>query len=478
MLPVYPCENPSATVRLARFLGHTHWIIRTVLLAACLTQTCVAQTGDVLQAPIAKELTVTSIRFVPPAVEFAVDDDFDPTKDRIVCGLGPGIIPLEGSPKKIEGGNRFSAALKLPSGASSDARPRLWHIRRDALAQLTADWPSGVPQLSTVDSVGPGGETAWVRAGRFSGIRVGTSWWRRGSGQPLMRLDVRLVAEELCFCRCVQLAAGARLNPGDAVELWPGPGEAREGRLRTAISFIDAGKEDPFVWLPRISPRSCPADARFDFYRDGKYVGFGVAERSDDRFWYARLLRQACSGPVQVGDDAVVRTFQDAAAGRIRARVFARNKEGWLATAGEAEGLKPGQIGIVYRDRLPIGSVEVRRVQDAYCTTGELFEPARTPGGSLPAERRSLQLLDEIRFGSEEKSGERVGTIREIAPGGFVIAALSGSARLNRALCIQSRGQFVGVAGLFHAQDGQAIGMIVEESLMAAVQPGFELWSR
>lgn len=478
MLQATPGGCIDAGDRSTRFNWYPVTLVRLFIYAACLTDSGWAQSQPALQTPLVTELTVAAVRLVPPSVEFAAAEDFNPSQDRIACGLGTVMIPLDGLPTKTGDGSRYSVSLKIPPGTSTDARPRLWKIRRDALALLSTEWPSGVPQLSTIDSVGPGGEAAWVRAGKLSGIRVGSSWWRRVSGQPLMRLDVRFVAEELCFCRCVQLAAGARLNPGDAVELWPGSGEAREGRLRTAVSFIDVGKDDPFVWLPRISPRACPADARFDFYRDGKYVGFGVAERSDDRFWYARLLRQAGSQPLQVGDDAVVRTFQDAVAGRIRARVFARSKEGWLATAGEAEGIKPGHVGVVYRDRQPIGSVEVRRVQDAYCTTGDLLEPARSAGAPQPAERRSLHLLDEIRFGGEEKVGNRIGTIREIIPGGFVTVDVAAPALLNRALCIQSRDQIVGVAALFHAQESHAVGMIIEESLLANVQPGFELWSR
>lgn len=449
-----------------------------LLNSICQTHVSFAQSLPSQQLRITNELSVHSFRLVPPSVEFLPVGDFDPASDRVVCALDAEILDVVGLPTPVENSARYSISLKIPASFDKTASPRVWQIRRNALALLASTWPSEASLHSIIDSTGPGGDSAWVRAGANAGIRVGNTWWRRVGGQPHMRLDVRFVSDDLCYCRCVRLAAGAAVVGGDAVELWPSPADSREGRLRTAVSFIDSGQDDPFVWLPRIAPRTCPADARFDFYRAGQYVGFGVAERSDDRFWYVRLLKQACTGPVQVGDDAVARTFQDAAAGRVRARVFANSKEGWLVTAGESEGLKPSHAGVVFRDNRPIGTVEVRRVQEAYCTTGELIAPRNDPGDSPSAERRTLRVLDEVRFGNAERLGVRVGWIRGISSGGFVSVTLEGKAPMGLPLCVQARGRTIGVVALFDAGEKNALGAVFEQSPLEPLEIGLELWSR
>lgn len=424
------------------------------------------------QPSIGVEVTVVAHRFVPPTIEFEAGAGFDPNKDLIVAAMGTNILTPISSPVAIAGTERFSLGFRNLSEFPSDARPHVWRVQREAIALLANSWPHEAPFISTVDSVGPAGESVWIRAGTNAGIHVGQSWWRRVNGQPHLRFDVRFVSEDVCHCRCIRLAAGARVASGDAVELWPGPGDIREGRLRSAVSYIDTGQDDPFVWLPRIKPTMCPADPRFDFYRNGEYVGYGVAERADERFWYVRLLKQAGTSPLQIGDDAICRTFQDAAAGRIRARVFAKSKEGWLVSAGEAEGLKPGQTGTAYRKNQRLGSVELRRVQEAYCTTSDVFAPTDSKNSSPSSERPALQLLDEIRFDPQPPHHEPTARIRSIASGGFIVASLGNQTPLNQCLLIEDEGRVVGVAAIFAIVDGAGVGMILGESLLAPAKAG------
>ncbi|MBI5865783.1 MAG: hypothetical protein HZB38_15025 [Planctomycetes bacterium] len=335
-------------------------------------------------------LTVVRWQADPPTIEIEPPQDgFDPLLDRVIVGDDSGPLGRTTQNGEEAESGRFRLPMELAAGVKlPSAGVRAWLVPRDLVRRLRPEWPTGAPLLTTIENVGPGGESAWIRAGELQGVNKGQSWWRRVNGQPMYRLDVRYSGPDVSFCRVLRLAAEVRPAVEDAVALWPGPGEIREGRLSSAVSQIDTKQADPIVWVAKPPQPPCPSDARFDFYRNGRYVGYGVTERSDARFWYARLLAQACAGPLQVGDDAVVRTFADAASARSRGHVFASTQEGWLVTAGETDGVAAGMPAVVLRNGSPIGTVEIRRVQNAYCIVGDLIRPEG-------AAADSLQRLDE-----------------------------------------------------------------------------------
>jgi len=432
------------------------------LVALLLAAPALAQPTDAIQVA-----TIVSARSVAESLELTIlSSGFEPGHDRLLVAdrttpLGwADWVRAAAAPSHV-----VAVVVSAPGSAAARANDlRAWRVRSDLPAALAKSWPAGAPLLAAVESVGPGGESVWISAGSRAGVQSGQSWWRRVNGQPMLRFDVRFVAAGLCYCRSVPLAVGVAPHAGDAVALWPGPGDERDGRFASAVSLVDTTQADPLVWIamPRRAPTS--REPRFDFFRNGTYIGHGVAERNSDAFWYTRVLGPACSGPVHVGDDAVPRTLADVAAGRITGRVFAQSAEGWLVTAGESDGVRVLQQATLVRGGAVLGLVEVRRVQNAYCTiTGVLPSNGTVPGTSMGA-ADSVQLLDEVRFGRPRGAPLRVGVIESVLPGGvFAAQTTISNPPIGQALAIEQSGATIGAAVLVQASSETAIGFALTE---------------
>jgi hypothetical protein len=462
--PLRRFASPQASNRLGAFVAF-------VLASANFG---LAQSSDAIQPA-----TIVSAREVNDAIELTVlASGFDARHDRLL--LADRAIPLGWADAlhAADAPNQFVARLRpvtdvVPAGADT---LRAWRVRADLIATLVRSWPAGAPLLASVESVGPGAQSVWISAGGRAGILPGQSWWRRVNGQPMLRFEVRFVAADVCYCRVAPLAGGVLPNVGDAVALWPGPGEQREGRLTSAVSLVDTTQADPLVWIPMPPRAAVPREPRFDFFRAGQYVGHGVAERSSDAFCYARVLAPACSGPIRVGDDAVPRTLADIAAGRVTGRVFAQSSEGWLVTAGESDGIKLFQQATLVRGGAVFGLVEVRRVQNAYCTITGVLPPGGAVPGTASGEKDSVQLLDEVRFGRPTGTSKRVGVIESILPNGaFSAHTTIANAPVGQAVAIELGGATVGAAVLVTASEQSAIGFALVESLLLPLAPGMEL---
>src|SRR5262249_47885938 len=155
---------------------------------------------------------------------------------------------------------------------------------------------------------------------------------------------------------------------------WSAIGKERKRRSISAVCFVQEAPESPMIWIAAPPETPVPEEPRVEFLRDGKYVGFGIVERRDSRFWYVRPLAPACLQSIRVGDDATIRTLADIRAQSYSARVFAQTSEGCLITAGEPDGVAVGQIGLLLRGGVPIGRVEVKRAQGGYATCVRVSE--------------------------------------------------------------------------------------------------------
>jgi hypothetical protein len=347
------------------------------------------------------------------------------------------------------------------------AQPRAWWIRPDALGSLLEQWPVGGELLAPLDSVGPAARSAWVRAGANHGMRHGDSWWARQHGQPVARLDVRLVEPDLCFCAVVPLVSELRLTPGEKVALWPGPGRRLRGQARSAVALVQPQENDQIVWVAAPRNVACPPEPRVDFYRAGRLLASGVAERRDERFWYVRALRTAGGEVLRVGDAAVIRTRADIARRRFAARIFEVTTEGFLINAGELDGLATGDTGVASRDGQTLGSAVIQKVQRSYA----IVRPRGSPPGA------ELRVGDQLRFAPPPEPGKTVAMIEHATAETLFTArlVLPTSPPLLRPLAVRAAGETIGVAVLVAARGEQSLGFVFAESLTGPLVSGAEL---
>lgn len=351
---------------------------------------------------------------------------------------------------------------------------RGWLVRRDLVAELLTEWPDEGALEAELDTAGPGARSAWVRAGSDWGIRVGESWWRRVGGQPVARYDVRWVGPGVCFCAMTPLASAVPLRQGQRVALWPTPGERRDGRATTAVAFIESRGHEPLVWVAAPLGAACPTETHLDFFHEDRYVGYGVVERRDDRFWYANLVARRRGdefasfappvGELSVGDRVVVRTQADIDAGRLVMRVFELTPAGALLNAGENDGLRAGQRLTLYRAGSAAGTADVRRTQRSYA---EIVAVAGDGGPPL-----ELRVDDELRLTAPPAGWRCVGALDEVRGGDLFTARLSAEVALRQVLAVRDGERTIGVACVVTVDGLLAGGFVFACSLTAPPRSG------
>lgn len=379
---------------------------------------------------------------------------------------------------------------------------RGWILPPDVLGTLVDHWPASADLQAEIDSVGPGGASVWVRAGSNQGVRAGDHWWLRVGGQPAASFDVRHVAADVCFCGVTQLARDMALSPGRVVALWPGPGQRRSGRATSAVAFLEERGSGTRVWIAAPVGADCPPEPHVEFYRGGRYVGHGLVEQRDERFWFARLLPTAAdvtersgvnaraispasipatqtvptSPPAPavapprlcVGDDVVIRTQADIEARRFVARVFDLAPAGALITAGEADQLATGDVLTAYRNGAEIGRVAVRMVQRSYAAVG--------PPDSEVAPAFELRVGDELRVGPLPPPPVVVGSVHQVTGESLFTARLTSAAPPpGTPLSVRAAGRTVGVALLLATSGGEAGGIVLPSSQTRPLAPGMQL---
>ena len=164
-----------------------------------------------------------------------------------------------------------------------------WPVPAQFTASLLDDWPAQTTVTAELDSVGPGLRSAWILAGARMGVVPGDSWWLRVGGQPIARFDVRATEPDLSFCAVTPLVSQAELFTGDRVEAWPAPGDAQSGLIRSAVAYVEDNPSGQFIWIAAPPRAEASAEPQIEVYRAGRFVGHGVVERQDERFWYARF---------------------------------------------------------------------------------------------------------------------------------------------------------------------------------------------
>ncbi len=414
--------------------------------------------------------------------------------------------PVDGEPPATV--YRYSGPIDLP-----DSRPRLsaWFVPADLKACLIDQWPRDLTLAAEVDSFGPGGRSAWVRAGSNDGVGVGDTWWLRIGGQPVARLETRLVDSAVSFCTVVPLVSGPPLRPAARVTLWPSPGAARLGMAVTAVVYIESGTSDPLVWVAAPPPIDTPPEPHLDFFREGRFVAHGIVEHQDDRFWYVRLVRPGPEAPVsptttrpaeagtavlpvvptpaptaptdsappdglpvRVGDDARIRTQADVDALRFIARVF-EVTSGWaLINAGETDGITVDRPAVAYRGAAPLGSARVTRVQRSYSVV--TLESSAAGHAERGREAAALQVGDYLRFVPPPPAAAPVATVDAVIGGDLFTATVTGpSVPLQTPLLVQSGGRTVGLAIAVVREGGQVGGFAVRASLAVPLAPGLVL---
>jgi len=428
------------------------------------------------------------------AVEWPAELDPKTTHRLIVAGDDGPIGWFE--PAEPSGDPALFEARDAVTGfETAPGHLRAWLVQPDVVAACRAAWPAAGALKTSVESVGPGGATAWLVSGTNQGIGRGDRWLLRLKGQPVAAFDVRTVAADVCFCSVVPLAAEVRLAVGDRVQLWPSPGERRSGTASSAVAYVETKDGKPRVWIAAPRGVACPPEAHVDFFSGGVYLAGGNIERGDERFWYVTLVDTATAAAVRVGDHAVIRTDEDIRRRRFVARVFNQTAEGWLISAGEIDGLATGQSGTAWRDGSVVGQVTVRRVQRSYA----VVQVAQMHAG------RSLEPLDEIRFDAATAglAQRAVGVIERVvdetlfsarltvpdpplltpvavrpadAPAGPTAAgAATRRAGPDETAPGRATAGTVAVAVLLQQEGERALGFALEPSLLAPLRPGMVL---
>ncbi|MEW6251680.1 MAG: hypothetical protein AB1716_13630 [Planctomycetota bacterium] len=359
-----------------------------------------------------------------------------------------------------------------------------WLVPPHLVARLRPLWPAGLDFEAEVDSVGPGGRSVWLAAGAHQGVRAGDTWWLRVSGQPAARLEVRHVGPSAAFCSVTPLAREVPLRPGSRAALWPRPADERDGSARTAVAYIERRTGDALVWVAAPPEAGVPPEPHLDFLHEGRYIGHGVVERRDERFWYARFIplsdataeqlptpAPAGSGPraqrdtpssPAVGDDVLVRTRREIDERRFVARVFDRSPAGPLIDAGEYDGLRTGDTGLVYRGTEKLGEATLGRVQRTYSVLG----PAALRVGAG----------DTVMFGPAPPPGAQVGAISQVHSFGEVTVRLDiPRPPLMRPLAVRGDEGPVGALLLVQAGAGRAAGFVIWPP-SAGIRVGMEVF--
>ncbi len=377
------------------------------------------------------------------------------------------------------------ATFELRSSANpppSKATRRAWLIAPDIVSSLQEDWPAEADLYAEVDSLGPGGRSAWLHAGTNAGIKIGDSWWLRVGGQPAARCNVRLVAPDLCYCTVEPLVSTPVLRAGARLALWPAPAERRRGEVRSAVAFVEERGHDAVVWVAAPPGADAAAEPHLDFFRDGRFIGYGRVERGDGRFWYARFTpAPTAGGPttsaagaaattqpatlVQVGDTVRVRTKSDLEQGCLVARVFEITPAGAAINAGEIDGVTVEQRFTVYREGRPHGPATVRRVQRSYAVV--------TPADVLIDPPLVLQVGDELRLRPPPAAARAVAILIQVNGESLLTARLlDAEAPLGRPLAVREGSRTVGVAVLVHGEGGAAVGFTLPCAAAAPPKPG------
>lgn len=366
-------------------------------------------------------------------------------------------------------------ALFSPEWSATPSTMRAWLVRDDASGLVKGRWPAGADFIARVDSIGPGRAAAWLDVGAKSGVSTGDVFLKSVGVQPVARLEVRSVLDEVAYCRITYLAKGAAVSPGDVVTAWPAPADTRDGRCRSTVCFVESMGDAQVLWIARPPRAAVPREPRMELTRYGRYMGFATVERQDALFWYARTLPSVSVGPIRVGDTAEIRTLADISAPRISARVFDQNEHGALITAGENDGLSAGLTATALRGDRLLGLIEVIRVTGGYATIRMQAgaDAAAAHSTTAPAEPPMLERLDEIRFGPPRLPDRIIGRVVRLEGDALTLDLTSPvTPRPGDLLSLRVKDATIAVALVLETAEGRAVAFLLAESWTAPISGG------
>ncbi|MFO0839310.1 MAG: hypothetical protein U1D55_12400 [Phycisphaerae bacterium] len=333
---------------------------------------------------------------------------------------------------------------------------RAWLVPGEYSSGWAGVWPASVGAFATVDAIGLGQRSVWLGIGSDAGVALGDVWLMRLAGQPVARAEARFVDREMTNCRITPLAAKVQFTPGQRFQQWSPRGGRKDGPITSAVAFVTRRAGDPEAWIaaPPLTPQE--GETPVEFRRRGAYVGQGVVERREERFWHVRLLAGACIGEVRVGDNAVVRAAGDLLAGRAAARVFEISEGGALINCGEFDGVTFGQPGVAWRDGERLTEVLVGRVQRGFC----VVRP-RDPESGV-----ALRALDEVLFAPRPPPPRVVGMIEQVTDDICLAVSLprGGETDRDRLYAVVDGTRTIGAAALVYIDGTRGLGVLLPAS--------------
>ncbi|HOA74137.1 MAG TPA: hypothetical protein PL151_20835 [Phycisphaerae bacterium] len=230
-------------------------------------------------------------------------------------------------------------------------------LQRAALSSLRDRMPPGATITGKVLRLPPGRHTAWIDIPADSGLRQGDQVVVLRMGLLISRGRVKLLSREASLVTLEPLVSNALPEPGDRVELWPAPSDARWGRLNSTVLRVTQhppGTLDPFeLTIAGTAGDGLAVDRSVDVYRGRRYVGLGrVVEVSipNSIVRMPDVNQGATTTRPADGDRVIVRAAPDAPPGPLTAPVFNKVDQDYcLIAAGELDGIRIGEQFLVRR---------------------------------------------------------------------------------------------------------------------------------
>jgi len=215
--------------------------------------------------------------------------------------------------------------------------------------------PESVSLQGTIRRPAPGRKTAWIDLG----LRDSDGVLVRRIGLPIARGTVELLENKHALVSLRPLVSNALAETGDTIELWPSPGDQRQGRLSSAVLDVRPSADGPLLTLIGTARDGLQVGRMVDLYRTDRYVGAAVIEQAGDPLSAARLIEAASVQTPKIGDVAVVRPGPEASGFPLGAAIFKVAGDDYcLVAAGESDGVQVGERWVVRR---PLSDDPTRR---------------------------------------------------------------------------------------------------------------------
>lgn len=230
---------------------------------------------------------------------------------------------------------------------------RVVAMQRPLLPELRDRMPPGATVSGKILRLPPGRHTAWIDIHEDSGLRLGDSVLVSRRGIPISKGRLGVLEREAALVTLEPLVSNALPEPGDRVELWPAPADARWGRLNTTILRVTEGPQGTLnrvaIEIAGTAENGLAVDRLVDVYRGRQYVGMGSMVQVSSPNSKAQMFDVATATRPAEGDRAVVRAPLDAPPGPLTVPVFKVDQDFCLIGAGELDGIKIGEKFLVRR---------------------------------------------------------------------------------------------------------------------------------